>query len=122
MKVKITFGRINGLIPVMQKLMQASLPYDISFSLYRIGKTMDEANDYFVKHFKEIQESESETKDNDIQKLAETQIELNVDKINSEAFYKAVKEADISVKPAEFMILEPILDEECEEGGFSIIG
>lgn len=122
MKVKLTFKEINGLIPVMSSILQAKLPYDISFQLYQMGKTMDEANDYFVKHYNEIRESNSDTANEDINKLAMTKVELTVDVLDRQLFFNALREANVKISAADILLLDGILTPvECEEGGFSII-
>lgn len=122
MKVKLTFKEINGLIPVMSSILQEKLPYDISFQLYQMGKTMDEANDYFVKHYNEIRESKSDTANEDINKLAMTKVELTVDALDRQLFFNALREANVKVSASDILLLDGILTpEECEEGGFSII-
>ena len=122
MKIQLSFKEINGMIPVMSRLLQEKLPYDISYQLYQIGKTMDEANDYFVKHYKEIQESESDTKNDEVNKLAETRVELTVDKLGKEQFFNALKAANANISPAYILILSSIVETDgVEEGGFTIL-
>lgn len=122
MKVKLTFKEINGLIPVMTTILQAKLPYDISFQLYQMGKTMDEANDYFVKHYNEIRESDSDTKNEDINKLAMTKVELTTDVLERETFLNALREANVKVSASDILLIDGLMTPvECEEGGFSII-
>lgn len=122
MKIQLSFKEINGMIPVMSRLLQEKLPYDISYQLYQIGKTMDEANDYFVKHYKEIQESESDTKNDEVNKLAETRVELTADKLGKEPFFNALKAANANISPADILILSSIVETDgVEEGGFTIL-
>ena len=122
MKIQLSFKEINGMIPVMSRLLQEKLPYDISYQLYQVGKTMDEANDYFVKHYKEIQESESDTKNDEVNKLAETRVELTVDKLEKEPFFNALKAANANISPADILILSRIVETDgVEEGGFTIL-
>jgi len=121
MKVQLSFKEINGMIPVMSHLLQEKLPYDISYQLYQMGKTMDEANDYFVKHYKEIQESESDTKNDEVNKLAETRVELTVDKLEKESFFNALKAANANISAADILMLSKIVENDVEEGGFTIL-
>ena len=121
-KIKITFGEINAMIPVMTMIMQNKLPYDISYQLFRIGKTMDEANDYFVKNFREIQESKSDTMQEEITKLATTSVELDSEKLDKAKFFTALKDANVSISPLDILKLSAIVDSEEEPvKGFTII-
>ena len=121
MKIILTFREINALIPVMSALIQNKLPYDISFQLFQIGKTMDEANDYFVKKFKEIQDSQSESANMDIDELASTSVELDAEQLDKVTFFTALKEARVSISPLDILKLSSLVSKDEPVKGFTII-
>ena len=117
----MTFREINALIPVMSALIQNKLPYDISFQLFQIGKTMDEANDYFVKKFKEIQDSQSESANMEIDELAATSVELDAEELDKVTFFTALKEARVSISPLDILKLSSLVSKDEPVKGFTII-
>jgi hypothetical protein len=121
MKIALTFKEINGLLPTMSRIMQEKLSYDISYKLFQVGKSMDEANDYFVKKYQEIQASEEDGKDEKINQLASTKVELSADYIPERELVKALKEANAKVTPVDILSLMSITEPEVQESGFTII-
>lgn len=121
MKIALTFKEINGLLPTMSRIMQEKLSYDISYKLFRVAKSMDEANDYFVKKYQEIQASEEDGKDEKINQLASTKVELSADYIPERELVKALKEANAKVTPVDILSLMSITEPEVQESGFTII-
>lgn len=120
MKIELTFGEINASIPAMSNIVKARLPYDISFSVYQIAKTMDEANDYFVKKVKEIQESATDNSQDELIKLRDTKVSLNADQIDKKKLFDALAMADVKLTAIELLSLEKITIPESEEK-FTII-
>lgn len=121
MKIALTFKEINGLLPTMSRIMQEKLSYDISYKLFQVGKSMDEANDYFVKKYQEIQASEEDGKDEKINQLASTKVELSADYIPERELVNALKEANAKVTPVDILSLMSIAEPEVQESGFTII-
>ena len=120
MKIELTFGELNTMIPVMSILVKARLPYDISYSIYQIAKTMDEANDYLVKKVKEIQESAADNSQDELIKLRDTKVSLNADQIDKSKLFDALSNAKVELTAIELMNLEKITVPESEEE-FAII-
>ncbi len=115
MKIELTFGEINASIPAMSNIVKARLPYDISFSIYQIAKTMDEANDYFVKKVKEVQDSASDNAQDELIKLRDTKVTLNAELINKDKLFDALKTANVMLTPVELLSIEKITESQSEE-------
>lgn len=124
-KIKLTFAEINGIIPVMNVIVQVKMPYDISYHLYQITKNLDEANDYFVKKYREILESESDIKDDDVNKLAGTEVELTSEKFEDTKLIDALKAAGANLSAVDVRMLSKLMETTTDETtvtpGFTIV-
>ena len=124
-KIKLTFAEINGIIPVMNAIVQVKMPYDISYQLYLITKNVDEANEYFVKKYKEILDSDSDTKDEDVNTLASTVVELTSEKFEDAKLIYALEAGDAKLSAVDIRLLSKLMEkgseETASEPGFTIV-
>lgn len=124
-KIKLTFAEINGIIPVMNAIVQVKMPYDISYQLYLITKNVDEANEYFVKKYKEILDSNSDTKDEDVNTLANTVVELTSEKFEDAKLIYALEAGDAKLSAVDIRLLSKLMEkgseETASEPGFTIV-
>ena len=124
-KIKLTFAEINGIIPVMNAIVQVKMPYDISYQLYLITKNVDEANEYFVKKYKEILDSDSDTKDEDVNTLASTVVELTSEKFEDAKLIYALEAGDAKLSAVDIRLLSKLMEkgseETASETGFTIV-
>jgi hypothetical protein len=121
----MTFAEINGIIPVMNVVVQAKMPYDISYQLYQITKNMDEANDYFIKKYKEIIDSKSETVEQEVNELAETEVQLTTEKFDDKRLIEALKAAGTNLSAVDIRMLSKLVESNDDaltaEPGFTIV-
>ena len=113
----------NTLLPIMGDIFKIKLPYDVAFRLYKIGRAMDEANDYFVKEVNKIRESNSDTVSNDLDILGNTEVELNVEPIDKDLLFNTLASVAPEIAGADLLMLTAITtDRICEssEPSFSI--
>ena len=124
-KIKMTFAEINGIIPVMNVIVQVKMPYDISYQLYKITKNLDEANDYFVNKYREILESKSETAEEEVNKLASTEVELTTEKFEDAKLIYALEAGDAKLSAVDIRMLSKLMEKGLEENvvepGFTIV-
>lgn len=124
-KIKMTFAEINGIIPVMNVIVQVKMPYDISYHLFQITKNLDEANDYFIKKYKEILDSKSETAEEEVNKLASTEVELTTEKFEDAKLIYALEAGDAKLSAVDIRLLSKLMEkgseETASEPGFTIV-
>lgn len=120
MNIKLKLREINALIPVMGKIFGISLPYEIAFQLFKTGKKLDEANDYFVKEIKKIQDANGEDAENEIGKLGNTTVELNCPYLDKHLLFNSLMVAAPELPASDLLMLEMITEHEDEES-FKIV-
>jgi len=124
-KINMTFAEINGIIPVMNAIVQVKMPYDISYHLFQITKNLDEANDYFIKKYREILDSKSETTEEDVNTLASTVVELTSEKFEDAKLIYALEAGDAKLSAVDIRLLSKLMEkgseETASEPGFTIV-
>lgn len=122
LEVKITLGEINRLGGPLMELVRTKMSFGYSYKLFKLAKSLDEANDYFIKQYNDIKDSglESVELDNKLAELCNTEVSINVDDISAEGLYEELSNGNVKISPYVISQIDRFLIHDEEPSGFHV--
>ncbi|MBO7449030.1 MAG: hypothetical protein J6U54_01565 [Clostridiales bacterium] len=122
MKIQATLREINDSFPYFKQIVNEKLPYDVGYQVYMLSEKLDKVLGYLRdRATKEIAGLSNEDANRKIQEILETKIELDMEQIDRERFFKGLP-ADILLPPIAYsMISFALTAEEETESQFKVI-
>lgn len=93
MKITITLNQVNNSVPVLSRLSEEKLPFNIGFQLFTISEKLDKVVAYMrERSYKELAGLDEKEATEKVNEILKTKIEIDIDLISREELKNSLRD------------------------------